>query len=113
MRQASGQSSHNPLLLIIVVGLVLMLGVILASENLNAMLPTNTPVMASSPTPAPTPAPTITNQTPAPTSAPTGNSLDPMSSILNSPKNFRVVPKDIKPAQAVIENKTIKFLMGF
>lgn len=98
---------NRDVLLVIAFGVILMLGIILASENLNYLLQTKQPVMASTSS-----APQSSTPAPAPISAAQSNPLDDMASILNNPENFRVVPADIKPAQAIIEGKTIKFLMG-
>lgn len=113
MKTMAIPTSFNPLFVMVAIGLILMLGIILASENLNAFLSSEAPVMAATPSTNQIAAPTPPSS-PAPDLATTSpSSFDVVGSFLNDPQNFRVVPKDIKPAQAIIEGKTIKFLMGF
>jgi len=86
---------------LVVFGLILLLGIIFLSGNINQSL-------AAQPTPAAviTTAPVISSPQPTP------NYLNDVQSILNHPANFRVVPTDISPVQAFAEGKTTKFLMG-
>jgi len=101
---------RRDVILVIIVGLLLLLSVILLNEEINALLIAEQPLAASA-APAvsqtPAPAPTIIASTAVDTST-----TDALQAMLNDPRNFRVVPADIKPAQAIIEGKTIKFLMG-
>ena len=90
-------------------GLTILLGVVVLSNHINHTLaaeatvpPSITVAPVVSPTPSPVAPSAVANQV-----------VEPPQLPIYDPKNFRVVPKDIKPAQAFIEGKTVKFLMGF
>ncbi len=83
------------------IGIVLMLGVILWSETINELIPLNQPTIAEASPVQTTPIATVPDQ-----------NIDTIINI-NDPRNYRVVPKDIMPGQAILEGKTTKFLLGF
>lgn len=90
------------------VGFALMLGVILYSEDINQLLPTE-PVIAEA---TPVKASPIAAATVSPPIA-VATDDENIATIINDPRNYRVVPKDIMPGQAILEGKTTKFLLGF
>ncbi len=83
------------------IGIISMLGVILWSENINALIPTSQPTIAEA----------FPIET-APIAIVPDQNIDTVINI-NDPRNYRVVPKDIMPGQAILEGKTTKFLLGF
>ncbi len=92
------------------VGILLMLGVILWSETINELIPISQPTIAEAmPIQA---APIATSTTSAPIASVPDENIDTIINI-NDPRNYRVVPKDIMPGQAILEGKTTKFLLGF
>ncbi len=90
------------------VGIVLMVGVILWSETINELIPTNQPIIAEA---MPVQTASIAT-TSAPIASVPDENIDTIINI-NDPRNYRVVPKDIMPGQAILEGKTTKFLLGF
>ncbi|MFA5010236.1 MAG: hypothetical protein WC553_03370 [Patescibacteria group bacterium] len=112
-----GQLVHLRMLALVIVGLILLSGVIWMSEDINAILVDDqTAIAATMPSPETIAPTTPSSPTTIPTDPLTDDAIpspDQTVSIINDPLNYRVVPKDILPAQAFIEGKTTKFLMGF
>jgi len=101
---------RRDVILVIIVGLLLLLSVILLKEEINSLL------IAEQPSTVPAASPVV-SQTPAPapvlaSTAADASTTDAFQAMLNDPRNFHVVPADIRPAQAFIEGKTVQFLMG-